>query len=113
MVGVGTALSGVLGAYAVLHPRAGVVSLTLVPFFATLVEAPALLLIAAWFLIALIPSAGTLVDPDLLLGTGLVLLGYATAFAAGRGRWPARPPAAPAGSRRGILRAWTSAGGPP
>ena len=83
VVGLGTALSGVLGAYAVLHPRAGVVSLTLVPFFATLVEAPALLLIAAWFLLALVPSVGAVVDPDLLLGSGLELLGYAAAFAVG------------------------------
>lgn len=83
VVGLGTALSGVLGAYAVLHPRAGVVSLTLIPLFATLVEFPALLLIASWFLIALLPSVSAMFDPDLLLGNGLTLLGYAVAFAVG------------------------------
>lgn len=85
VVGAGTVLSGVLGAYAVLHPRAGVVSLTLIPFFATLIEFPALLLIASWFLIALLPSVSAMFDPDLLLGNGLTLLGYAVAFVAGAG----------------------------
>lgn len=83
VIGIGAALSGVLGAYAVLHPRAGVVSLTLIPFVSTLIEVPVLALIGAWFLLALVPTLSAMVDPDLLVGAGLELVGYAGAFAAG------------------------------
>lgn len=39
----------VLSAYLLLHPRARVLSLVPVPFFTTLVEVPAALLIGLWF----------------------------------------------------------------
>jgi membrane associated rhomboid family serine protease len=43
-------VAAVLGAYLRLYPRARVISLVLVPFFATIVEIPAVLLIALWLL---------------------------------------------------------------
>jgi membrane associated rhomboid family serine protease len=43
----GTTLA-VLGSYLLLHPRARVLSLVLIPFYTTLVEVPAALLIGLW-----------------------------------------------------------------
>ena len=41
-------MAGVLGAYALLHPAARVLSLIVIIFFVTLVEVPALLLLGIW-----------------------------------------------------------------
>ena len=59
-------LAGVLGAYAASFPRATVLSLSLIPMFSTLIEVPAMLLIAAWFVIGLIPGLEQVVTPSLL-----------------------------------------------
>jgi len=47
-LGAVAAVAAVLGAYLLLHPQARVVSLVPVPFFATIVEAPAVLYLALW-----------------------------------------------------------------
>lgn len=57
------AVAAVLGAYLLLHPHARVVSLVLVPFLATIVEVPALLLLALWFAIQLWLGLAALADP--------------------------------------------------
>lgn len=46
--GAAAAVAAVLGAYLALRPRARVVSLVLLPFFATIVEVPAVLYLALW-----------------------------------------------------------------
>jgi membrane associated rhomboid family serine protease len=43
------AISAVLGGYILLHPRARVLSLSIIVFFFTLVEVPAVLLLLLWF----------------------------------------------------------------
>jgi membrane associated rhomboid family serine protease len=82
-IGAASMLAGLLGAYAVLHPRAGVVTLSVIPGFGTVLEVPALLTIAVWFAIGLIPAVGPMVDGDLLIGTGLEYAGYGAALLAG------------------------------
>jgi membrane associated rhomboid family serine protease len=49
LIGASGAVAGVLGAYALLHPRARVLSLIIVIFFVTLIEIPAAVLLAIWF----------------------------------------------------------------
>lgn len=53
MLGASGAISGVMGAYAVLFPRARVLVLVPIFFFITTVRIPALLLLLIWFLIQL------------------------------------------------------------
>ena len=82
-LGTAGVLAGVLGAFAILYRRATVVSLSVVPLFATLLEVPALPLIALWFVLPLIPLAGPLVDSALLPGVAVQYAGLAAAFAIG------------------------------
>ena len=84
-LGTSGALAGVLGAFAFLYRRANVVSLSVVPLFATLLEVPALLLIALWFVLPLIPLVGPLVDSALLPSAAVQYAGLAVAFAVGAG----------------------------
>ena len=51
LIGASGAISGVLGAYAVLFPRAQIVTLIFIFFFVDVVVLPALLWIAVWFFI--------------------------------------------------------------
>jgi membrane associated rhomboid family serine protease len=53
ILGATGAIAAVLGGYLLLHPRARVLALALIPFFATIVEIPAVLLLGLWFLVQL------------------------------------------------------------
>ena len=57
-IGASGAIAGVLGAYALLFPRARVLTLIFIIFFVTLVEIPALFLLAAWFILQFVPALG-------------------------------------------------------
>jgi membrane associated rhomboid family serine protease len=57
-IGASGAVAGVLGAYALLHPGARVLTLIFIIFFVTLVEIPALILLAVWFVLQFIPALG-------------------------------------------------------
>jgi membrane associated rhomboid family serine protease len=57
-IGASGAIAGVLGAYALLYPRARVLTLIFIIFFVTLVEIPALILLAVWFILQFIPALG-------------------------------------------------------
>lgn len=57
------AVAAVLGAYLLLYPRARVITLALIPFLATIVEVPALLLLALWFAVQLWFGLAALADP--------------------------------------------------
>jgi membrane associated rhomboid family serine protease len=57
-IGASGAIAGVLGAYAVLYPRARVLTLIFIIFFVTLVEIPALILLAIWFILQFLPALG-------------------------------------------------------
>jgi membrane associated rhomboid family serine protease len=57
-IGASGAIAGVLGAYAVLFPRARVLTLIFIIFFVTIVEIPALILLSLWFILQFIPALG-------------------------------------------------------
>ena len=61
MIGASGAISGVLGAYLLLHPRAHVLVLVPLGFFTQLVRMPAMLVLGLWFLLQLVSQA--LADP--------------------------------------------------
>jgi membrane associated rhomboid family serine protease len=61
IIGASGAISGVLGAYLLLFPRARVLTLVLLPFFFTTVRMPAILLLLLWFAVQLISD---LAAPD-------------------------------------------------
>jgi membrane associated rhomboid family serine protease len=55
-LGASGAIAAVLGGYALLYPRARVVTLIFIIFFITLVELPALLVLGAWFALQLLDA---------------------------------------------------------
>lgn len=57
MIGASGAISGVLGAYLLLHPRAHVLVLVPLGFFTQLVHLPAMLVLGLWFLLQLVSQA--------------------------------------------------------
>jgi len=56
-LGASGAIAAVLGGYALLYPRARVITLVFIIFFITVLELPALLVLGSWFVLQLI-SAG-------------------------------------------------------
>jgi rhomboid family protein len=57
-IGASGAIAGVLGAYALLFRQARVLTLIFIIFFVTLVEIPALILLALWFILQFVPALG-------------------------------------------------------
>ena len=64
-IGASGAVAGVLGAYALLHPRARVLTLIFIIFIVTLVEIPAMILLGIWFVLQFLPAVGQVATPDL------------------------------------------------
>ena len=62
MIGASGAISGVLGAYLLLHPRAHVLVLVPLGFFTQLVRMPAMIVLGLWFVLQLVSQA--LADPQ-------------------------------------------------
>jgi membrane associated rhomboid family serine protease len=56
-VGASGAIAAVLGAYALLYPRARVVTAVILIFFITLLELPALVVLGAWFLLQVLDAS--------------------------------------------------------
>jgi membrane associated rhomboid family serine protease len=54
IIGASGAISGVLGAYLLLYPKARVLTLVLLPFYATTLRMPAMLLLLLWFAVQLV-----------------------------------------------------------
>jgi membrane associated rhomboid family serine protease len=54
IIGASGAISGVLGAYLLLFPRAKILTLVLLPFFFTTLRLPAMLLLLLWFAVQLV-----------------------------------------------------------
>lgn len=57
MVGASGAISGVLGAYILLHPRATVRTLVVLGFFITIVNVPAMIVLGLWFVMQFLSAA--------------------------------------------------------
>ena len=69
-VGVAGSIAALIGAYALLHPRAGILCWVLIPFFVTFVEIPALIVAAIWLVAQALPLLGQ--PPFAALADGVV-----------------------------------------
>ena len=69
-IGASGAVAAVLGGYALLYPRARVVTLIFIIFFITLVEIPAMIMLGLWFILQFLPAVGQLALPDVGGQTG-------------------------------------------
>jgi membrane associated rhomboid family serine protease len=77
-LGASGAIAAVLGGYALLFPRARVVTLIFIIFFITLVELPALLVLGAWFALQLVDAGSQPVG-----GGGVAVWAHIGGFAFG------------------------------
>jgi membrane associated rhomboid family serine protease len=82
-VGVAGAIAGLIGAYALLYPRARILCWVLIPFFVTFVEIPSLILAAAWFALQALDAVG---QPPLAGLIGGLVLGVAAVTVLAHGR---------------------------
>jgi membrane associated rhomboid family serine protease len=57
-IGASGAIAGVLGGYLLLFPRARVLTVVLVILFVTIIEIPASILLAIWFMLQFVPALG-------------------------------------------------------
>jgi membrane associated rhomboid family serine protease len=81
MVGASGAIGGVMGAYALLYPRAHVHTLVILGFYVTTVAVPAWLMLGYWFLLQVLGGL-----PDLAgagAGGGVAFWAHAGGFVAG------------------------------
>jgi membrane associated rhomboid family serine protease len=78
MLGASGAIAAVLGAYALLYPRARVVTLVFIVFFITVITLPALLVLGLWFLLQLLDASS---QP--LTGGGVAVWAHIGGFAFG------------------------------
>jgi len=62
-IGASGAVAAVLGGYALLYPRARVITLVFIIFFITVIELPALLILGGWFLLQLFYGSADLAQP--------------------------------------------------
>ena len=62
-LGAAGAIAAVLGGYILLYPRASVFTLVIIPFFVTVIELPALLMLAVWFVLQAVFAAASLINP--------------------------------------------------
>jgi membrane associated rhomboid family serine protease len=58
-LGASGAIAAVLGGYALLYPRARVVTLIFIVFFVTVIELPALLVLGGWFVLQLLDASAS------------------------------------------------------
>jgi membrane associated rhomboid family serine protease len=80
-IGASGAVAGVLGGYALLHPRARVLTLVFIIFFVTLVEIPAMVMLGIWFVLQFLPAVGQLATPELAgEGGGVAYLAHVGGF---------------------------------
>jgi len=78
MIGASGAISGVLGAYLLLYPRARVVTLVILGFYIRTVEVPAMIVLGLWFVLQFLSalvSSGS--------GGGVAWYAHIAGFAAG------------------------------
>jgi membrane associated rhomboid family serine protease len=83
MVGASGAIAATLGAYLILFPRARITSLVFLGFFYQLIDVPAVIVLAFWFVLQLIDglaSLGADVDIAFFAHIGGFVFGVAVAF---------------------------------
>jgi rhomboid family protein len=79
-IGASGAVAGVLGAYALLYPRASVLTLIFLIFFVTLVEIPALILLGIWFVLQFLPALGQVATPEIGGSEGIAYFAHVGGF---------------------------------
>jgi membrane associated rhomboid family serine protease len=83
-IGASGAVAGVLGGYALLHPRARVLTLVFIIFFVTVVEIPAMIMLGIWFVLQFLPAVGQLATPEVAgEGGGVAYLAHVGGFVFG------------------------------
>jgi membrane associated rhomboid family serine protease len=82
-VGASGAIAAVLGAYAVLYPRARVITVVFIIIFFTIIELPALLVLGLWILIQLWLGAADLGSQTVGGGGGVAYFAHIGGFAFG------------------------------
>jgi membrane associated rhomboid family serine protease len=82
-IGASGAIAGVLGAYAVLLPRARIVTLLILIFFVTIIEIPAYVMLGIWFVLQFIPAVGQVAVPDIGGQGGVAYFAHVGGFAFG------------------------------
>jgi rhomboid family protein len=79
LVGASGAIAAVLGGYALLYPRARVLTLFFF-FFIFFIEVPALLLLGLWIFTQFLPAVGQLASPDIQGGGGVAYWAHIGGF---------------------------------
>jgi membrane associated rhomboid family serine protease len=79
-IGASGAVAAVLGAYALLYPRARVVTLILIIIFFTIVELPALWVLGGWFLLQVLYGSAQLGQPVGEAGGGVAFFAHIGGF---------------------------------
>ena len=82
-IGASGAIAGVLGAYALLYPKARVMTLVVIIFFFTIIEVPALLRLGLWFALQALPAVGQVATPDIAGEGGVAYLAHVGGFVFG------------------------------
>jgi membrane associated rhomboid family serine protease len=82
-IGASGAVAGVLGAYALLHPRARVLTFIFIIFFVTLIEIPAVVLLGIWFILQFLPAVGQTAVSDVGEGGGVAYVAHVGGFVFG------------------------------
>lgn len=82
-IGASGAISGVLGAYLLLYPRARVVTLVFLGFFIQLVEVPAIVYLPLWFAIQFFSGVASLAVETNVQAGGVAWFAHIGGFVAG------------------------------
>jgi membrane associated rhomboid family serine protease len=80
MIGASGAVSGVLGAYLILHPRAGVMTLIPLGIFSRVMRVPAMVFLLLWIAIQVLSQMAAQVSTE---GGGVAYLAHIGGFVAG------------------------------
>jgi membrane associated rhomboid family serine protease len=80
MIGASGAVAGVLGAYALLLPRARVLTAVILIFFVTLIEIPAFVMLGIWFVLQFVPAIGQVAVPDVSGAGGVAYFAHVGGF---------------------------------
>ena len=107
LIGASGAIAAILGAYLVLYPRARITSLVFLGFFYQLIDVPAVIVLAFWFVLQLVDGLASLGVGS--VGGGVAFFAHIGGFAFGAlvavvirtvGRWRGRGAVRPAGPSR-------------
>jgi membrane associated rhomboid family serine protease len=82
-IGASGAISGVLGAYLFLHPKARIDTLIFFGFFIRVVQVPALVFLPIWFLLQLLPGVASLGAANAEAAGGVAWFAHIGGFVAG------------------------------